>query len=250
MRQKEKSQLPNYWKTFHTSGQYQLCTHSALSPLPGEHSGQAPFYRHAHANSTTIKFGSYQLHIYIPGARAAMWIKCLAEGQKYQTIMGIEPRLSGRESGIHTNIQHRLCTYVCLKSWIFDCRYTVKPRPEAHMDMILFEVCLKSIDLIPQQQIHLQWHYLYYRWCHCTIWSCGNKVDILQKHFKKDHVHMRLWTRFYGIRTVCTFLRDCPYTFDLSNQLTAEKKRKTLGDQYPHNVTLLHYSGFEWKVEL
>ena len=39
---------------------------------------------------------------------------------------------------------------------------TVKPRPEAHMDMILFEVFLKSIDLIPQQQI-LQRHYLYYR---------------------------------------------------------------------------------------
>ena len=26
-----------------------------------------------------------------------------------------------------------------------------------------------------------------------------NQVDILQKHFKKDHVHMRLWTRFYSI---------------------------------------------------
>ena len=40
--------------------------------------------------------------------------------------------------------------------------YTVKPRPEAHMDMILIEVFLKSIDLLPQQQI-LQRHYLYYR---------------------------------------------------------------------------------------
>ena len=30
-----------------------------------------------------------------------------------------------------------------------------------------------------------------------------NQVDILQKHFKKDHVHMRLWTRFYGM---CTFI--------------------------------------------
>ena len=30
------------------------------------------------------------------------------------------------------------------------------------LDMILFEVFLKSIDLIPQQQI-LQQHYLYYR---------------------------------------------------------------------------------------
>ena len=25
-----------------------------------------------------------------------------------------------------------------------------------------------------------------------------NHVDIFQKHFKKDHVHMRLWSRFYG----------------------------------------------------
>ena len=31
---------------------------------------------------------------------------------------------------------------------------------------------------------------------HLILW---NQVDILQKHFKKDHVHMRLWTRFYGI---------------------------------------------------
>ena len=31
--------------------------------------------------------------------------------------------------------------------------YTVKPRPEVHMDMILFEVFLKSIELIPPQQI-------------------------------------------------------------------------------------------------
>ena len=29
-----------------------------------------------------------------------------------------------------------------------------------------------------------------------------NQVDILQKHFKKDHVHMRLWTRLYGITNV------------------------------------------------
>ena len=40
--------------------------------------------------------------------------------------------------------------------------HTVKPRPEAHMDMVLSKVFLKSIDLIPQQQI-LQQHYLYYR---------------------------------------------------------------------------------------
>ena len=37
---------------------------------------------------------------------------------------------------------------------------TVKPRPEAHIDMILFEVFLKGIDLIPQQQI-LQRHWAF-----------------------------------------------------------------------------------------
>ena len=31
--------------------------------------------------------------------------------------------------------------------------YTVKPRQEAHMDMILFEVFLKNIHSIPQDQI-------------------------------------------------------------------------------------------------
>ena len=40
--------------------------------------------------------------------------------------------------------------------------YTVKPRPVAQIDMILFEVFLKNIHLIQQQQI-LQRHYLYYR---------------------------------------------------------------------------------------
>ena len=29
-----------------------------------------------------------------PGSRAAMWIKCLAEGQKYRAIVGFEPGLS------------------------------------------------------------------------------------------------------------------------------------------------------------
>ena len=37
--------------------------------------------------------------------------------------------------------------------------HTVKPRPEAHMDMILFEVFLKNIHLIPQYQI-VRRHYL------------------------------------------------------------------------------------------
>ena len=37
--------------------------------------------------------------------------------------------------------------------------FTVKPRPEAHMEMIHFDVFLKSIDLIPQPQIW-QRHYI------------------------------------------------------------------------------------------
>ena len=36
--------------------------------------------------------------------------------------------------------------------------YTVKP--EAHIDMILFEVFIKNIHLIPQDQIVQSWHYL------------------------------------------------------------------------------------------
>ena len=53
--------------------------------------------------------------------------------------------------------------------------YTVKPRPEAaHMDMILFEVFLKSIDLIPQQQIY-----------NSTIYIIDNVIvlsDLVESH--------------------------------------------------------------------
>ena len=38
---------------------FKFCTHSALSLLHGEHSGQSPFCRWAHANSTTITFAIY-----------------------------------------------------------------------------------------------------------------------------------------------------------------------------------------------
>ena len=87
--------------------------------------------------------------------------------------------------------------YIWIKmSMVKPVTYTIKPRLEAHMDMILFEVFLKSIGLIPQQQILVQRYYLYYRQCHYLI--LWNQVDILQKHFKNYHVHMCLWTRFYG----------------------------------------------------
>ena len=29
-----------------------------------------------------------------------------------------------------------------------------------------------------------------------------NQVDALQKHLQKDHVHMRLWTRLYGMYVI------------------------------------------------
>ena len=59
-----------------------------------------------------------------------------------------------RDEIYHTHYPHIDCSV--------RINHTVKPRPEAHMDMILFEVFLKSIDLIPQQQI-LHLHYLYHR---------------------------------------------------------------------------------------
>ena len=43
---------------------------------------------------------------------------------------------------------------ICLKCDIF-VYISVKPHPEAHIDMILFEVFLKNIDLIPQQHIYI-----------------------------------------------------------------------------------------------
>ena len=46
--------------------------------------------------------------------------------------------------GIHVvNLTMHVCLFI----------HTVKPRSEAHLDMILFEVFLKNIHLIPQDQI-------------------------------------------------------------------------------------------------
>ena len=73
--------------------QYQSCTHSAPSQLPGEHSGQAPLQGRTQSChiKQQITFASYQVPIHTPGWRAATWIKCLAEGQKCQALTGIEP---------------------------------------------------------------------------------------------------------------------------------------------------------------
>ena len=44
-----------------------------------------------------------------------------------------------------------------------------------------------------------------------------NQVDILQKHFKKDHVHMRLWMRFYGMNNRYWILK---LTLQFCNNMT------------------------------
>ena len=81
---------------------------SALSPLPGEHSGQSPFYRraqcHLYHNTIRILPGPHLA----PGSRAAMWIECLAEGQKYRAKVGFEPGLSVWQSSGHTTIPRHL----------------------------------------------------------------------------------------------------------------------------------------------
>ena len=44
-----------------------------------------------------------------------------------------------------------------------------------------------------------------------------NQVDILQKHFKKDHVCMRLWTRFYGMLPIEDFQIISPKIIPMSH---------------------------------
>ena len=91
-----------------------FCT---LSPLPEEHSGQSPFYRRAQCqlNHNIVRRILPGPHL-TPGSRAAMWIKCLAEGQKYQATVGLEPGLSTWELSSHTTIPRHLHTLV----WIFE----------------------------------------------------------------------------------------------------------------------------------
>ena len=55
-----------------------------------------------------ISFASYWVPMNTPTSRAAMWINCLSEGQKFWAIAGIEPRLSAWESSEHNNIPQHL----------------------------------------------------------------------------------------------------------------------------------------------
>ena len=55
-----------------------------------------------------ISFTSYRVPIYTPGWRAAMWIKCVAEGQKCQALTGSNPEPFDPESRGHSNIPRHL----------------------------------------------------------------------------------------------------------------------------------------------
>ena len=84
--------------------QNQFCTHSALFAPPREHS-----------NSTTRPFRTLPGIINTPGSRAAMWRKCLAEGQQYRaTTVGIETGLSACESSGHTTVPRQWVSYLFL----------------------------------------------------------------------------------------------------------------------------------------
>ena len=67
-------------------------------------------------------FASYRAPIYTTEWRAAMWIKCLAEGQKCQALMETNPRPFDQESRVQSNIlrhlhsTHSVCVtvFVCI----------------------------------------------------------------------------------------------------------------------------------------
>ena len=71
--------------------QFQDRTYSAQFPLPREHSLPSCLSWRSGKYVHNTSFTSYRVPIYTPGWRAAMWIKCLAEGQKCQAWTGIEP---------------------------------------------------------------------------------------------------------------------------------------------------------------
>ena len=71
--------------------QFQDRTYSAQFPLPREHSLPSCLSWRSGKYIHNISFTSYRVPIYTPGWRAAMWIKCLADGQKCQALTGIEP---------------------------------------------------------------------------------------------------------------------------------------------------------------
>ena len=62
-----------------------------ISTPKGAFLAELPILAFRQIHTQHISFTSYRVPIYTPGWRAAMWIKCLAEGQKCQALTGIEP---------------------------------------------------------------------------------------------------------------------------------------------------------------
>ena len=86
-----------------------------------------------------ISFESYWVPIYTPGLRAAMWINCLAVGQKCRAIAGIEPGLSTRESSEHTMFLFIIICFTC-----YYCREFVTykaHRPTVGHCTVYFAIC-------------------------------------------------------------------------------------------------------------
>ena len=71
--------------------------HLQFTVSPASIPCQAAYYGVTAKHILKISFASYRVLIYTPGARAAMWINCLAEGQKCWLIAWFEPRLSAWE---------------------------------------------------------------------------------------------------------------------------------------------------------
>ena len=108
-----------YYYPSHHWIQYQSCTHSAPSQLPGEHSGQVPLQERTHGHiKKQITFEFYQVPIYTPGWRAAMWIKCLAERRKVPGIDGNQTRNPLIQSQGFNPIYHGTSTYLYYIYWL------------------------------------------------------------------------------------------------------------------------------------
>ena len=109
-----------------------------------------------------ITFASYRVPIYTPGWRAAMWIKCLAEGQKVPGIDGNRTRNPLIQSQGFNPIYHGTST-----SWsFFDNIRTV----------IRWRSRLKITQMVEQKYSDTCLSFLW----HCSVrrWHAPSSVDV------------------------------------------------------------------------
>ena len=79
-------------------------------------------------------------------------------------------------------------------------------------------------------------------------------MDILQKYFKKDHVHMCLWTRFYGIESLgraVPVLKGLPCIMKTETNKQYGRKNRQIWFLIHHTHTQYLYTipGVQKKVE-